>query len=421
LPFSGKPENYTTGSWVSENLLAFVRLSPVVFGWCLQDNYQGKVHGVQDLERTILSFHAFVARVMTHGGVDPEFIHETSLYLKEFMSCLREFDVRVRYRSLNPDEKLEAWWLKSNFMSLFNLIPMMEELGPLILWWDGGGKGERFIQEIKPHIRRGVREDSLSFFVGLTQKIYRIRATHFLEERYGLSGVKGNDGASDSIMTLSDAILAAEANGELLESSDSEIGSDKLEDCESSEEVSDDDEKSNVESLVFCRAEEDGMSKQSTIYVYRNETLLNHAIDSMKPIAGVLQYEEKNLVFYTVFRIPIKQFARRKVVFDDTMGRKYFGMWYAGMNVVQDQMNNAGSFAEIQRDAKMAAVAIPLWYLIGKDKPDSQLYCVITNWWKPRSQGGVYKLPTLDPSVYGNHGIITQEDLRAAHNPDNVL
>jgi hypothetical protein len=69
----------------------------------------------------------------------------------------------------------------------------------------------------------------------------------------------------------------------------------------------------------------------------------------------------------------------------------------------------------------MAAVAIPLWYIIGKDKPDSKLYCVITNWWKPRSLGGRYQLPTLDPSLYGNSGIITQEDLREALNPENII
>ena len=69
----------------------------------------------------------------------------------------------------------------------------------------------------------------------------------------------------------------------------------------------------------------------------------------------------------------------------------------------------------------MSAVAIPLWYIIGKDKPDSQKYCVITNWWKPRSPGGVYQLPTLDPSLYGNPGVITPEDLRVADHPENVI
>ena len=48
----------------------------------------------------------------------------------------------------------EAWWMKSNYLSLSNVIPMMLLLGPLILWWDRGGKGERFIQLVKPHIKQ---------------------------------------------------------------------------------------------------------------------------------------------------------------------------------------------------------------------------------------------------------------------------
>jgi hypothetical protein len=158
------------------------------------DYEKGLKNGVPDLTRTFLSFHAFVSRCMTHGGVNTDFIEETRLYLKEFMSSLFEFDVLVRFRSPNVSanlneeedrmasrgekkknakkvskkekkvgEKLETWWLKSNFMSLLNLLPMMEELGPLILWWDGGGKGERFIQQIKPHIKKGVREDAPNF------------------------------------------------------------------------------------------------------------------------------------------------------------------------------------------------------------------------------------------------------------------
>jgi hypothetical protein len=427
-PFSGKPADYKTGSWVSENWLAFVRLAPVLFGWCYQDLEQGNKNGVKDLARTILSFHALVARVMTHGGVDEDFILETSLHLKEFMSCLRELDVRVRFRTHNADgkdKKGDAWWLKSNFMSLFNLIPMMEELGPPILWWDGGGKGERFIQEIKPHIRKGVREDSLSFFVGLTQKIYRLRATDLLEERYGLTQVRGNNDEGEPIQTLSDAVYSAEANGQLIESSDEEWDPDDSEDAESSEGESSDEvlqeTKSKEKPLLFSKAEEEGMSKGSTIYVYRNQQMLEFAIDSMKPIAGILQNEANQLVFYSVFRVPVKQFARLKLVFDDTDGVHFFGLWYSKIKTVAGNAPIVGSFAEIQQDAKMSAVAIPLWYIIGKDKPDSQKYCVITNWWKPRSPGGVYKWPTLDPSLYGNPGVITPEDLRDAQNPENVI
>ena len=42
----------------------------------------------------------------------------------------------------------DHFWMKPNFMSLPNLVLIMEELGPLVNYWDGGGKGERYIQEI---------------------------------------------------------------------------------------------------------------------------------------------------------------------------------------------------------------------------------------------------------------------------------
>jgi hypothetical protein len=100
-PFNGKPTDYKTGGWVSENWLGFVRIFPVVFGWFWQDYEKGLRNGVPDLARTILSFHAFVSRCMTHGGVNTDYIEETGLYLKEFMSCLFEFDVFVRFRSPN--------------------------------------------------------------------------------------------------------------------------------------------------------------------------------------------------------------------------------------------------------------------------------------------------------------------------------
>ena len=227
-PFNGKPTDYKTGGWVSENWLSFVRIFPVVFGWFWGDYEKGLKNGVPDLARTILSFHAFVSRCMTHGGVNRVYIEETSHYLKEFMSCLFEFDILVRFRSLKvagkeeeertktagkkekkEGPKQEAWWLKSNFMSLLNLIPTMEELGPLILWWDGGGKGERFIQTIKPHIKKGVREDAPNFFVGLMEKIYRHKVTELLEQRYGLTAEVGGKGEMEDAQTLNDALMAA--------------------------------------------------------------------------------------------------------------------------------------------------------------------------------------------------------------------
>ena len=41
----------------------------------------------------------------------------------------------------------------------------MHWLGPLVNWWDGGGKGEKFIQLVKPHLPRGIREDVIDYFL----------------------------------------------------------------------------------------------------------------------------------------------------------------------------------------------------------------------------------------------------------------
>ena len=57
---------------------------------------------------------------------------------------------------------------------------------------------------------------------------------------------------------------------------------------------------------------------------------------------------------------------------------------------------------DIQDPAKMAAVAVPLHYILeeGQPQPHCNKYCVITNWWKVRIAGGDYVLPTLDASMY---------------------
>ena len=141
-------------------------------------------NGFRDVSRVMLSYHAVCARVMTHQKISKGFIEETENLMKEFLSCVRELDIRVRHESLTHGQKKksEAFWLKTNFMSLLNIIDMMKLLGPIILWWDGGGKGERFIQEIKPHILRGVREDFSDFFPQLHRKMYKVRTISYFKK-----------------------------------------------------------------------------------------------------------------------------------------------------------------------------------------------------------------------------------------------
>ena len=70
-------------------------------------------------------------------------------------------------------------------MSLTNLAPTILLLGPLVNFWDGGGKGERFIQEIKPYIPRGVR-DGGKFFVRLLEKIFKMTAMARIEGTFSV-------------------------------------------------------------------------------------------------------------------------------------------------------------------------------------------------------------------------------------------
>ena len=40
-------------------------------------------------------------------------------------------------------------------------------------------------------------------------------------------------------------------------------------------------------------------------------------------------------------------------------------------------------------------------YSVGEDSTDFNKYCVLTNWWKIREKDGEYRLPRLDPGLYG--------------------
>ena len=46
----------------------------------------------------------------------------------------------------SKESVMDPIWMRSNFVSLLNLVEMLLLFGPLINYWDGGGKGEKFIQ-----------------------------------------------------------------------------------------------------------------------------------------------------------------------------------------------------------------------------------------------------------------------------------
>ena len=94
-PLTGKKGNLGTGSWVGENWIFFVHVSQFVFGWCRRNPLENARWGIDDMSRMVIAFHALVARCCTHGGINDQFIKETELFMKEFLSSVREFDIRL--------------------------------------------------------------------------------------------------------------------------------------------------------------------------------------------------------------------------------------------------------------------------------------------------------------------------------------
>jgi hypothetical protein len=70
--------------------------------------------------------------------------------------------------------------------------------------------------------------------------------------------------------------------------------------------------------------------------------------------------------FQVVFRKPVKQLARCKVLFKDREGISFHGMWCAPISVEEEELPVVTDLKELQTIAKLSAVAIPLWYVVGK-------------------------------------------------------
>ena len=428
-PLTGQKGSLGTGSWVSENFLFLVRVSQFVYGWCAMQP-EAKQYGANDMSRFVMSYVALVSRLLTHGGVTKAYVEEIQLYMKEFMSAVHEFDVRVRHKYLdgkkvptkNSDKEgkaPESFWMKANYMSLPNLLAMLLLIGPLTLWWDGGGKGERFIQLIKPLIKNGIREDVRSFFVNPLDRWYQTKQLSLMETTFGLASWTTNTKNDSQLASIYDVLeeladaLTPQDVGEIFASSQtSDCSSFDSDTCSSLSDDSSSEEEEEAEDAVFGANETYGMTKKRTIYIYRNERELNAAVAAVKPLAGIVEVKkvagETAFEFQTVFRKPVKQFARRGVTFNDATGLFCHGLWCANIALGED-VQCTTSFTEIQAVAKLSAVALPLWYIIGKGQQDSNKYCVITNWWKYRMQDGWYRLPNLDASLYGT-GMRKQED-----------
>jgi hypothetical protein len=473
-PFNGKNDNLLIGSWVSENWLAWTRLSKIVYGWCLKDGDASISKGSNDVARMVTSFVAMIARLMAHAGVDEESIHDLEdLYIKEFMSCIMEMDIDVNFIHIKPIEpgnkdraekaKSFPWWMKSNYLSLFNLPDMLRRYGPLVNLWDGGGKGEKFIIVIKPMIPRGIR-NSPGFFCTVSEKVYKndfMSRMQQISEKYrrdnaddSSHGSSSSSGCHDIYCTkyeqedqleeeeLNDQATTVKIVGMEELSDGSNVDNDEISldvtwgvdstgaaesnDTENNVVWNDDadriygsDSDSGNGSSLFPGAitleekeyldqdvdwQRQMMGKARTIYVYKTEAKFSADLQAGKALSGVIIQYGHEEVFMIAHRLHGKKVMWNELPFLDA-GVSVNGAWYSPLGEPHHRELLGGTeitHDQLVRTAKMSAIAIPLEYIIGPGKPDSRKYCVITNWWKERVKGGAYKTPGLDRELWGS-------------------
>ena len=469
-PFSGKA--LTTGTWVSENELAWIQISKVAYAYCVKRGDTDLRLGSHDLLRMVCAFNGLVARVLSHAGCSKWRTVYIKYLLKEFLSCVRELDVRTRYKKMDQfartgnvttstaaeDKSGDPWWLKSNYVSCLNLTPTMDILGPLINFWDGGGKGERYIQEIKPHIPRGVR-DGGNFFIRLLERVLKtddmakIDSQRFSTDSTSntctspgssrpligssVSGsddeqsVSNDDSSADAsqhgeefsvnaesamhmevaednaqaheqvrippvaTVTLAGTTIRTDVNDE--EDSASALSYDGDPDEEEAEKGLQDLE---MEEQWSTPMEEKMMEKARTYYVYRRKSDLDDALNRREPITGILvRLNDGSPQMYAIYKVSGKQFGWYRVLFDDTCRIQVCNLWYAPLTV-EEANAPPSSTKEITRLAKVATVAIPLQYSFGSSHTESSKYCVLTNWWRERNSRGQYVLPTVAFELY---------------------
>jgi hypothetical protein len=92
-PFGGT--KLTTGAWVSENWLAWVRVSTICCAFVGHEGVEDEKKGCNDVLRMVTCLQALVANVMSHAGSTSESTRLVDSLAREFLSAVRELDVRI--------------------------------------------------------------------------------------------------------------------------------------------------------------------------------------------------------------------------------------------------------------------------------------------------------------------------------------
>ena len=181
---------------------------------------------------------------------------------------------------------------------------------------------------------------------------------------------------------------------------------------EGKEGESDSDEEVDELELEFAAQENQpsesealGMKKNRVIYRYRTENHFLEAMRATKPIAGFVEDipgpdGTVEPAFKVVYWASKSTFVAQQVMFLDRNGSYRHSLWCS--KIKPGKKDEATSeWNQVQSRARLAAIAIPNKCSVGEESTDYNKYCVLTNWWKNREKDGEYRLPRLDPGLYG--------------------
>jgi hypothetical protein len=389
-PFGGT--KLTTGAWVSENWLAWVRLSTIFYSFCAREGAEDEKKGCNDVLRMVICFQALVARIMSHAGSNAKSTRMVDSLVREFLSSVRELDVRI-----TNGKGCQTTWTKSNYASMVNLVACMILLGSLTNLWDGGGKGERYIQEIKPHIPRGVR-DGFLFLIRVMERVYKMDCIALIEKSmFPSKKIDNEDGDDDSSLGSVMSVELEEENGygeevQVLQGMEIDLQMNIEIDTAMMEEESFEEYTTPMES--------EQMQKARTFYVYRNLKELQDAIHRKLPICFIAVGNKKVPDYYVVHRA--RTLGWKKITFNDVDGKTVCGVWYATMFISDTDVPPPLKVSALSVMAHLSAVAIPLKYAVGENYmvDHGEKCCVITNLWTTRNNRGIMELPSLHFDIY---------------------
>ena len=140
--FNGGSE-FTTGGWIAETYLGFARVSSVLYSLCSEILPSNSL-GIKEFLCMIQTFFCLISRLMTDNTVSAS---EVGQHVKLFLSCCQKY-----YKTFyDSNSTKNPFWNGPNFLSLLNLPKQIDQFGTMRLHWEG--VHERFIQEIKPHLK----------------------------------------------------------------------------------------------------------------------------------------------------------------------------------------------------------------------------------------------------------------------------